>query len=71
METPLNIIMIFLSVLMVAAILLQVKGIGSGFFGSAYATFRTRRGFERTLFRSTIMLVFVFIAVALTNAYIR
>ena len=70
METPFNIITIFLSIFLVAAVLLQVKGIGGGFFGSSYSTFRTRRGFERTLFRLTILLAFLFIVVAMVNARI-
>ena len=65
-----NILSIVLSVLLVTAIMLQVKGTGAGFFGSAYATFRTRRGFERLLFRTTILLSFIFIGVSLWSANI-
>ena len=58
----------FLSVLLVMAVILQVKGTGTGFFGSAYGTFRTRRGFEQILFRATIFLVFMFVVVAVVSA---
>lgn len=68
MKTAFNYIQIFLSILLVALILLQVKGIGSGFFGQAYSTFRTRRGLERTLFRSTILLSAVFVVVSIVSA---
>lgn len=68
MTTTFNYIQIFLSILLVVLILLQVKGIGSGFFGQAYATFQTRRGLERTLFRSTILLSAIFIAVSIVSA---
>ena len=68
MDTTIQSISIVLSVVLVTIILLQVKGTGAGFFGGAYATFRTRRGFERLLFRSTIVLTFVFIVVAIISA---
>ena len=55
-------------ILIVVVILLQVKGIGSGFFGQAYSTFRTRRGLEQLLFRGTIFLVLLMVAVALVRA---
>ncbi len=68
METAFNYVQIFLSIILVALILLQVKGIGSGFFGTTYSTFKTRRGFEQTLFRGTILLSIVFVVVSLVSA---
>jgi preprotein translocase subunit SecG len=48
---------------------MQVKGMsGAGLFGGGYSTFRTRRGFERTLFRGTIVFMFVFVVIALLAA---
>ena len=70
MGDTINLLTISLSVLLVGAIMLQVKGTGAGFFGSAYATFRTRRGFERLLFRATVVLSVVFIGVSLWSANI-
>ena len=67
METTLNIITILLAVSITAGILLQVKGIGSGFFGEAYSTFRTRRGFEQTLFRGTLIMMVVFVGLSLAR----
>ena len=70
MQDTVKLLSIILSVLLVSAIILQVKGTGSGLFGSAYSTFRTRRGFERLLFRSTVVLAFIFIGVSLWSANI-
>lgn len=67
MEQTFRILSILLSVLLVAAILLQVKGTGGGLFGASYGTFRTRRGFERILFRSTIGLIVLFVIVAVLS----
>lgn len=68
MQTTLNIIQILLSIILVLVILLQVKGQGTGLFGSAEGSFRTRRGLERTLFRFTIGLIFLFVAVSIASA---
>ncbi len=71
MQTAFNYMLIFLAVTLTVVILLQVKGLGSGLFGSAYSTFRTRRGFERTLFRATILLAVIFIVVAMVNVRVK
>ena len=55
---------ILVSILLIAIILLQIRGQGSGFFGSAQASFRTRRGVEKTLFQFTIVLAVVFTLLA-------
>lgn len=63
----LNILQIVISVILIAVILLQVKGSG---FGAALggmsggSVYRTKRGLERTLFQATILLVVVFIFVS-------
>ena len=59
---------ILVSVLLVIIILLQIRGQGSGFFGSAQASFRTRRGVEKTLFQFTIILAVVFCVLAILSA---
>jgi preprotein translocase subunit SecG len=62
-----NLLQIIVSVMLILAVLLQVKGSG---FGAALggmtggSTFRTKRGLERTLFQATILLVIVFIFVS-------
>ena len=70
MQTFLNISQILASVLLVLAILLQVRGQGSGMFGNATATFRARRGLEKTLFQFTILLAGVFILISLFSVWI-
>ncbi len=68
MELAFNIVHIFVSILLVTVILLQVKGQGTGLFGAADNSFRTRRGFELALFRFTIGLVVVFILLSIVSA---
>ena len=69
--TILNAIQIFVSVLLVIVILVQVRGQGTGLFGSAESSFRTRRGLEKTLFQFTIGLIVVFIVVSILSASTR
>ena len=67
MDSFFQVAQILVSVLLVAVILIQIRGQGSGFFGSAQASFRTRRGVEKTLFQITIGLAVVFVILALLN----
>lgn len=59
---------ILVALLLIAVILIQVRGQGSGFFGSAQASFRTRRGVEKTLFQFTIVLAILFTLLAILSA---
>jgi preprotein translocase subunit SecG len=59
---------ILVALLLIAVILIQVRGQGSGFFGSAQASFRTRRGVEKTLFQFTIVLAVLFTLLAILSA---
>ncbi len=63
----LNIAQILVSVVLVLIILSQVKEGGSGFFGSAQSTVRTRRGLEKTLFQFTIALSVLFVIVSIIS----
>jgi len=64
----LNIAQIVISILLIAAILLQSKGTGLGAaFGGSGNVYSTRRGFEKTLFVATIILVVLFLGTALLN----
>lgn len=62
-----NILQIVISAILIAVVLLQVKGSG---FGAALggmsggSVYRTKRGLERTLFQATIILVIVFLFVS-------
>ncbi len=55
-------IQLVLSLLLVASILLQQSGasVGGSFGGGESGSFYTRRGFEKLLFRGTILLSFLF-----------
>ncbi|MCH7982878.1 MAG: preprotein translocase subunit SecG [Chloroflexi bacterium] len=67
METVFSLILMFIAIVLIGILLLQVRGSGSSLFGEATSTFRSRRGIERLLFRSTIVLAGVFVAVAILN----
>ncbi len=66
MQTYLNIAQIVLSIALIMAILLQVRGGGlGGIFGQADTVFRTRRGVEKTLFQLTVVLVVLFVIISI------
>ena len=67
METVVNIIQLLISLTLVLVILLQVRETGSGLFGSAQASYRTRRGLEKSLFQFTIILAVVFLAMSIIS----
>lgn len=66
-------IQIGLSILLVATILLQqsAAGMGGAFGDNFSSTFHTRRGFEKTLFYTTIILGILFAVSALVALLIR
>ena len=68
MDNEINVVMIFISLLLIAVILMQVRGQGTALFGAAESSFRTRRGIELALFRFTIVLVVIFIVVSIISA---
>ena len=70
MSTPLNIAQILVSITLVLVILMQVREMGTGMFGSAQASFRTRRGMEKTLFQFTIVLAVVFLLMSVISVRI-
>ncbi|MDH5695892.1 MAG: preprotein translocase subunit SecG [Dehalococcoidia bacterium] len=66
MQTYLSVAQIVLSIAVIFAVLLQVRGGGlGGIFGQPDAVYRTRRGVEKTLFRLTVVLVILFIIVSI------
>ena len=66
MHTYFSIALIVLSLALILAILLQVRGGGlGGIFGQADTVFRTKRGVEKTLFQLTVTLVVIFIIVSI------
>ena len=52
MDTAINIVMIFISLLLIAVILMQVRGQGTALFGAAESSFRTRRAVSYTHLRA-------------------
>ena len=64
MTTLVNWIEILLATMIIVVVLLQVRGTGAQLFGAAESSFRVRRGFERTLFRGTVVLAVVFTVIA-------
>ena len=71
METYLSIAQIMVGIVLIAVVMLQVRGGGlGGIFGQADTTFRTRRGVEKTLFQFTIALVVLFIILAVVSVRI-
>lgn len=64
----LNVAQIVASIVLVLIILSQVREAGSGMFGSAQNTVRTRRGLERTMFQLTVVLIVVFLVVSVLSA---
>ena len=67
METVFSIILIIVAITLIIVLLLQARGSGSSLFGEASSTFRSRRGVEQLLFRSTIVLAVIFVGVAIAN----
>ncbi len=66
MEDYFSVAQIILSVALILAILLQVRGGGlGGIFGQADTVYRTKRGVEKTLFQLTIVLVVLFIIISI------
>ena len=45
MDTAINIVMIFISLLLIAVILMQVRGQGTALFGAAESSFRINKSF--------------------------
>ena len=69
-----QIIQIILSIAIIVFILLQVRGagLGSAFGGSsAGSVFKTRRGVERLIFNTTVVLVVLFGLVSILSAAIH
>jgi preprotein translocase subunit SecG len=68
MQFYLNIAQIAVSVLLTACILLQARGTGlSATFGGEGNVYRTKRGVEKVLFRSTIVFAVLFFGLALAT----
>jgi preprotein translocase subunit SecG len=64
----LNIVQIILSAALIALVILQSKGGGlSSMFGGEGGVYKTRRGFEKTLFNVTIGVILAFFVFSLLS----
>ena len=70
-DTAFTIILLLLSITLIGVLLLQVRGNAGQVFGQAESTFRSRRGIERLLFRATIVIATIFVAVAIINVRVE
>jgi len=68
LATYLHIVQIILSVALIVLVILQSKGGGlSRMFGGEGGVYKTRRGFEKTLFNVTIGVIVAFFAFSLLS----
>jgi len=68
----LNLVQLALGVILMAVVLMQNRGSGlSNVFGGSGAIYRTKRGFEKWLFYSTIILVTAFVALSVVIVLAR
>jgi len=71
MKTALLVVHVLISVSLIGLILLQSSkgGLGSAFGGGE--SFRTKRGAEKIVFRTTIVMAVVFLLTSIINVIIR
>lgn len=71
MNTVFTVIQIASAILLMAAILVQNRGTGvSELFGGGGNVYRTKRGLEKILFTSTIILSIIFFGTSLIQAIV-
>ena len=72
MARYMQIVQTIISICLIVAVLLQVKGQGLGgiFGGSDSGIYKTRRGAERTLFNLTVVLVVLFFLFSLFSVLV-
>ncbi len=70
MRIALQVIQILVAIVLIGVLLLQARdaGFGAGFGSSDSSIYRTRRGFERTLFQFTIGLAIAWILISIGTA---
>lgn len=69
MQNAVHIAQVILAVVMIVMIMLEVRGSSMGGFlgGGDSPVYRTRRGFERTLFNLTIVVAILFFILSIWN----
>jgi len=72
MQKIINIIQIVLAALLIVSILLQQRGTSlGGAFGGDSSIYRSRRGAEKFLFISTIVIAVLFVVAAVLSVIVR
>lgn len=73
MQTALFFVMIILSVLLIGVILLQGKSnsFGGSLTGGSDSIYRTRRGFDKTVFNATIALAIIWAVFAAISSIVH
>ena len=62
------ILQLITAIFLIVIILIQVRGQSVNIFGGGGDNFRTRRGFEKSLFQLTIIVSVIFVSLGLINA---
>lgn len=71
MANNVQVIQIIAAVILIVSILLQHRGTGlGGAFGGEDLSYRSRRGVERLLFRTTILFAAVFVVSAIAQLFL-
>ncbi|MFA5055398.1 MAG: preprotein translocase subunit SecG [Dehalococcoidia bacterium] len=66
MKTYMEIAQLIVAIVLIIALLLQVRGGGlGGIFGQQTGAYRTKRGIEKTLFRMTIVMMIIFVLISI------
>lgn len=71
MANTVQVIQIIAAIILIVSILLQHRGTGlGGAFGGEDLSYRSRRGVERLLFRTTILFAAVFVVSAIAQLFL-
>lgn len=71
MEQILNIIQLIVAILLMVFILIQQRGAGlGGIFGGDSGVYRTKRGAEKFIFITTIVLSIIFLGITILNVFL-
>lgn len=72
MKATINLFQIIVAILLIVVIIIQQKGSGLGStFGGDLSFYRTKRGAEKLLFLSTIVLALVFVLLSIIGLVVR
>ncbi len=71
MKLTIYILQVVVAVLLITLILVQQKGAGLGMaFGGSSTIYRTKRGAEKIIFRATIVLAILFLAISFAHLFV-